>query len=323
MTERPFAIPQIAGFLGWVENLIITLSSLLLTFVAVLTVASALNGGRLLDTNAALNQAYAWCQGIGIEGQLSGFSFRTARAWSEGRHGSSLFLGSLTAILAGVSIMAGGAVNYQETFHVTFTAALAHVGVGEEFWVWTRVVVLISLIVLAAATRYQKPVPQLSLAEKLAEIEEERQLRAAQMAARQQTIAGLVGAAKAGIAAARGGDEATQLEPEIAPIAADSVTELAAEVVNKPAPKIVQIGIPRGYWTAVELVQHVAEVYGIGLNQKRAAATVNALGGGKKAQSRGNPNIAKERDLVKWAKGEYVTPKQSESDAGMAPQMAE
>ena len=67
--KPPFLIPQIAGFIAWIETLVTTVSSLLLSFVAVLTIASALNvNGALLENNGMLAQAYAWCQGIGIEG---------------------------------------------------------------------------------------------------------------------------------------------------------------------------------------------------------------------------------------------------------------
>lgn len=196
--KPPFLIAQIAAFLVWLETLVTTVSSLMLTFVAVLTVASALNGGRLLDTNAFLNAAYAWCQGIGIEGQLSGMAFNAVRAGRTGKGTQAFWFWVLTLLLAGASFMAAGAVNYQESFHVPFTQSLAHVGINQELWVWVRAGVLITLLVLAAAMRYQQPVQE-SLADRLRKLQEQ--------AAMNQARAELLGQGLRGLRQAVGGNK--------------------------------------------------------------------------------------------------------------------
>jgi len=191
LVEKPlFAIPQVAGFLVWLEMILVTVSSLMLTFVAVLTVASALNGGKLLESVGWLNQAYAWCQGLGIEGQLSGMTFQAVRAAKRGHGGQAFGYWVVTAILAVASFIAIGVVNYQQSFNVSFTEALATVGISQFVWVWMRSGVLVLLLVLAAASRYQPTVPE-SADEKVRKIEEQARIRAARVAALKTGVAGL------------------------------------------------------------------------------------------------------------------------------------
>lgn len=188
-----WAIPQVAGFLVWLEVLLVTVSSVLLTFVAVLTVASALNGGRLLNSVGWLDQAYAWCQGLGIEGQLSGMTFQAVRAARRGHGGQAVWYWIITAVLALASFLAIGAVNYQETFNVSFAQALATVGINQFFWVWLRSGVLVVLLVLAAATRYQPTTPE-SADEKIRRIQEQARVNAARAEALKGGLAGIRGA---------------------------------------------------------------------------------------------------------------------------------
>lgn len=197
-----WAIPEIAGLLVWLETLLVTVSSLMLTFVAVLTVASALNGGRLLESSPFLNQAYAWCQGLGIEGQLSGMTFQAVRAAKRGHGGQAFGYWSVTALLAFASFIAIGAVNYQESFNVSFADALQTVGISQFLWVWLRAGVLVILLILAAAMRYQPTVPE-SADEKIRKIQEAARIREAQTQAFKGGLAGIRGALTA-----RGGNDA-------------------------------------------------------------------------------------------------------------------
>lgn len=176
--KPPFLIPFIAGFLVWLETLLVTVSSLMLTFVAVLTVASALNGGKLLADNAALSQAYAWCQGLGIEGQLSGMTFQAVRAAKQGQTGQSVWYWFIALILGFASFLAIGAVNYQESFGVPFVDSLAAVGISEHAWVWMRSGILVALLMLAAAMRYQPAVRE-SVDAKIAKMQERARLNQA------------------------------------------------------------------------------------------------------------------------------------------------
>lgn len=192
--EKPLVlIPQVSGFLVWLETLIVTVSSIMLTFVAVLTVASALNGGKLLEGGTFLSQAYAWCQGLGIEGQLSGMTFQAVRAAKRGHGGQAFWYWVITLVLAFASFIAIGAVNYQESFGVSFADALQTVGISQFLWVWLRAGVLVVLLILAAAMRYQPTVPE-SADEKIRKIQEQARIRQARMEALKSGVAGLRGA---------------------------------------------------------------------------------------------------------------------------------
>ena len=146
--KRPILIPQIAGMIAWLETFVVTVSSVLLAFVTVTTVASAIHGGNLLQDNSWLSQIYAWAQGIGIEGQLSGMAFEAMKAARTRRGGQSVFFWGITLVLAGAAFMAVVIVNYQQSFGVSFADALLFVGISKQMWVFVRGIILIGLIVL-------------------------------------------------------------------------------------------------------------------------------------------------------------------------------
>lgn len=211
LDEKPlWLINYVALFLVWLETLLVTVSSLMLTFVAVLTVASALNGGKLLETNATLNAAYAWCQGLGIEGQLSGMAFQAVRAAKRGQGGQAFWYWTITLVLAGASVMAIGAVNYQESFNVSFVDALATVGISQFVWVWLRAVILVALLVLAAAMRYQPGVME-SADEKITKIQEQARIMAARAEAMKMGLGGIAAGVRGALAKPAAGDAAAPL----------------------------------------------------------------------------------------------------------------
>jgi len=198
--KPPFLIPQIAGFIAWIEALVTTVSSLLLSFVAVLTIASALNvNGALLQNNGMLAQAYAWCQGIGIEGQLSGLTFMAIRAARTHKGGQAFFLWTMAILLAVASFIAIELVNYQQTFGGDFAGALVHVGISNEAWVWIRAAVLVVLIMLAAAMRYQPPAAPVDVEQQIRAIEDRKRIAQAQAGARAQGLANMIGGTKTAV----------------------------------------------------------------------------------------------------------------------------
>lgn len=209
--KPPFLIPQIAGSLVWLETLLVTVSSLMLTFVAVLTVASALNGGKLLADNPALSAAYAWCQGLGIEGQLSGMTFQAVRAAKQGRGGQSAWYWLIALVLGFASFLAIGAVNYQESFGVPFADSLAAVGIDQHTWVWMRSGILVALLMLAAAMRYQ-PVVRESVDEKIRKMQDQAKLNQARAAVMSSGLGAMIKGVKGAVES--------------------SVSESAAEVPN-------------------------------------------------------------------------------------------
>jgi hypothetical protein len=210
--EKPvLGIRFVANVLIWLETMLITVSSALLLFVAVLTVASSLNGGRLLADGGALSQWYAWCQGLGIEGQLSGMAFAAARQ-ARLKNGKASFLyWCLTLLLGFISFGAIGVSNYAQTFNVSFSAALAATDISPFLWVWVRAFILVLLLVLAAAMRYQSPVVDNRTADqKIAEIEENSRIAAAKAKARadgvQNGLGGLIGGVRGALASHAGSD---------------------------------------------------------------------------------------------------------------------
>lgn len=225
--KPPIGIAQISGLLFWCESLVLTLAGPLLLFVAVLTVANALNGGTLFDTSPQFRSAFAWCQGIGIEGQLTAMAFRGMRSFGQGRTLSGIGYWSVVLLLAAVSIMTGGAVNYQETFHVPFTEALIQVGISQGLWVWVRIVVLIFLVVLSAAMRYQPPVV-VSADETIKRLQEKQRIEAEKAKLRSQQMAGWAQGLAGAVRQAQGSLEETGI--------AESVPEPATSSPNGASP---------------------------------------------------------------------------------------
>jgi len=203
--KRPWLIPHIAAFIVWIENLVVTVSSLMLAFVAVTTVASAIHGGNLLEQNATLAQLYAWAQGIGIEGQLSGMAYEAMKAARQQRGWHSFAFWCITLVLAGAAFMAVVIVNYQQSFGVSFAAALLFVGISKQTWVFVRGIILIGLIVLAAAMRYMPAAQPVNVEQRLKELDDKQRIAEAQIRNRATNMAGGAAMFRQGFQALRNG----------------------------------------------------------------------------------------------------------------------
>jgi hypothetical protein len=279
---------------GWIIDLLDALSFLLLVFVGVLTVASAFQGGHLIQDSSLLTQGYSWSLGIGIEGQLSVMCVKAVKAGIYGRGGQAALYWFVAFILFVVSVATGGIVVYQEAYQVTFNQALQAVGVPLFFWDWGRVVTMYGLIVLGSATRYVKPKPRLSEEEELAEIARQGKIIAAKSKNRAAAMRGMAGIVRGAAQGALGREDEADI-PEEAPAFAQGDTgdnlDNGQTIPREPPP--INLGGYKGkYWDAQSYKDFVAYQYSIGITLEKATQVVGMVGNQHRVPRPGVPGKA-------------------------------
>src|SRR5215469_18023765 len=129
----------IAGFLRWLEELIVLVSGPLLMVGLGIGLVALLSDGALLVTAPWLLYAWAISQTVGVDGQLVGAWYRVSVAVARRRVGVAIaytVLGLLLAYVAYVAYVAALVFATQETYHLSTAQALAHLGMDSTSWLW-------------------------------------------------------------------------------------------------------------------------------------------------------------------------------------------
>lgn len=241
MDEKPpIALPQISGFLTWIESLITLISGPMLTVGGIIALVDLLTDGALQVNVPWILYLWAISQAIGVDGQLIGSAAKSARMAFEKRWPSFLFEFLLMALLGYIALLATIVFGYQQTFHLTTTQALARLGMDSVSWLWQRSAVAVFLIMLSGWRRFIVK-RHVALAVELAEIEREKTLTQAKQELRAVKLKGMIGTVKAGVNTALNRKE-TPEEP--APDDEANTDTVAEETPEKPIIKTA--GLPKG-----------------------------------------------------------------------------
>lgn len=201
--EQLWLIPQIALVMRWIEELITALSGYGVVFALAVGVVDILTEGKLTTDNPNIDYAYAIAMAVGIAGQIVGIAARSSRAWSKGDRFLAIWYGILVAVLAYVEYVAGIVFGFHKTFGVTVPQALGNLGITESNFIQVRTGVAVGLAVISGYLRNQGRKKRKTQAQKLQEIKEKQELRAAQQGATAGFLAGIVQTGKGAVDAAR------------------------------------------------------------------------------------------------------------------------
>jgi hypothetical protein len=195
----------IAGFLRWLEELIVLVSGPLLMAGLGIGLVALLSDGALLLTAPWLLYAWAISQTVGVDGQLVGAWYRVSVAIARRRWGVALAFAALGGLLAYIAYVAALVFATQQTYHLTTAQALARLGMDSTSWLWQRSAVSVLLVCLSGYLRYRAPRKQvLTLEERKRAIEEQMELDALKAKQRTQQAQGAIGLFKGITQAARG-----------------------------------------------------------------------------------------------------------------------
>ena len=147
----------IAGFLRWLEELIVLVSGPLLMAGLGIGLVALLSDGALLLTAPWLLYAWAISQTVGVDGQLVGAWYRVSVAIARRRWGAALAFAALGVLLAYVAYVAALVFATQQTYGLSTAAALARLGMNSTSWLWQRSGVSVLLVCLSGYLRYRAP----------------------------------------------------------------------------------------------------------------------------------------------------------------------
>src|SRR5215469_14989837 len=147
----------IAGFLRWLEELIVLVSGPLLMVGLGIGLVALLSDGALLVTAPWLLYAWAISQTVGVDGQLVGAWYRVSVSVARRRWGVALAFVLLGLLLAYIGYVASLVFATQQAYHLTTGQALAHLGMDSTSWLWQRSAVSVLLVCLSGYLRYRAP----------------------------------------------------------------------------------------------------------------------------------------------------------------------
>ncbi len=205
----------------WIEELLTVSSGFAVTIALGIGAVSLFSGGHLYFVGDALTKVYAIAMTVGVEGQLVGSAFKAGRSFKQGRIGAGIGHSIVALILAYVTYLAGWVYGYQETFGVSTTAALNALSIDGVSWLSQRIGIAVFIVLLSGFNRYV-PVVKVSLAERLANIEEQKQIAAARRDAFKAQLSGMVQTARATL------ETATHAPEAISEPVPESMAELPA-----------------------------------------------------------------------------------------------
>ena len=202
----------IAGFLRWLEELIVLVSGPLLMAGLGIGLVALLSDGALLLTAPWLLYAWAISQTVGVDGQLVGAWYRVSVAIARRRWGPAFAFAALGALLAYVAYIAALVFATQQTYRLTTADALTRLGMNSTSWLWQRSAVSVLLVCLSGYLRYRAPRKQvLSLEERKRAIEEQIELDALKAKQRAQQAQGAIGIVRGMAQAARGAPSTSEV----------------------------------------------------------------------------------------------------------------
>lgn len=199
----------IAGFLRWLEELIVLVSGPLLMVGLGIGLVALLSDGALLVTAPWLLYAWAISQTVGVDGQLVGAWYRVSVAVARRRWGVVFGFVVLGGVLAYIAYVATWVFATQQAYHLTIAQALVRLGMDSTTWLWQRSAVSVLLVCLSGYLRYRAPRKQTqSLEERRRAIEEQMKLDVLKTRQRTQQAQGAIGLLR-GVAQAARGETAT------------------------------------------------------------------------------------------------------------------
>src|SRR5215472_6489781 len=194
----------IAGFLRWLEELIVLVSGPLLMAGLGIGLVALLSDGALLLTAPWLLYAWAISQTVGVDGQLVGAWYRVSVAIARRCWGVALAFVLLGLLLTYIAYVASLVFATQQAYHLTTGQALAHLGMDSTSWLWQRSAVSVLLVCLSGYLRYRAPRRRVqSLEEQKRAIQEQMELAALRRQAREAQAQGAIGLVRGALHSAR------------------------------------------------------------------------------------------------------------------------
>src|SRR5215472_14936812 len=195
----------IAGFLRWLEELIVLVSGPLLMAGLGIGLVALLSDGALLLTAPWLLYAWAISQTVGVDGQLVGAWYRVSVAIARRCWGVALAFVLLGLLLTYIAYVASLVFATQQAYHLTTGQALAHLGMDSTSWLWQRSAVSVLLVCLSGYLRYRAPRKQtLTLEQRKQAIKDQMELDGLKAQQRTQHAQGMIGMMRGMAEAARG-----------------------------------------------------------------------------------------------------------------------
>src|SRR5260370_30028858 len=163
----------IAGFLHWLEELLIIVSGPLLTLGLGIALVDLLTGGALLATQPGLLYMWATSQAVGVDAQLVGSAALLAVAFHQRRYWTAAGYVALLVPLAYVAFIASDVFATQEADGITTAEALTRLGMDSTSWIVQRSALAVALVVLSGLLRYRPPAAAASAEDERAQLERE------------------------------------------------------------------------------------------------------------------------------------------------------
>jgi hypothetical protein len=220
-----YELPMLAGisnFFHWLEEFVVILSGPFLTVGLGIGLVDLLSDGALFLTAPWLLYAWAIAQTVGVDGQLVGTWARVGHAWRRQQWGTVAGFMLLGFLLAYVGFVAALVFAFQQTYQLSTAGALAKLGFDTVSWLWQRTAVSVGLVCLSGLLRYTKPKTVVKDVEaEIQRIQDAARIRAAQQAARQQGLRGLVGMAQGVVQQVRSKEKEASTDLPLLPLTDD------------------------------------------------------------------------------------------------------
>ena len=180
----------IAGFFHWVEELLNILNGPLLMFGGGVALVDLLTDGALTTSAQWLLYAWAISQALGVDTQLLGCFARGRAAVERGKLGPVfgwIILGLILALFAGQSMYVFA---IQQSEHLSEGLALGMLRIDPLWWYGERAALAVGLIALSGWTRYRAPSVAMDPSVRVAQLEGEARIAAAEAELRRQRAVG-------------------------------------------------------------------------------------------------------------------------------------
>lgn len=262
------AIPQLVGFLRWIEELVVALSGYGVMVALGIGVIDLLSGANLSDV-AAIPYIYAVSMAVGITGQLIALAARSGKSFNRGQWGRGLAYSVLVAGLAAIEYESGIIFGYHQAFGTSVLSSLAAQGISQSQFIQGRVAVAVVLAVLSGYLRYS-PQRRKSLAQLRADDEYKAGLAELDARRRARAIGGLGATLRAGLQEARN-VVARRDSPDVAPTedisdadSRDNLEDTGDDPYSADDPRLAKYHLPEGVTLAtVASMSKMASLLGI------------------------------------------------------------
>lgn len=318
--EHLWGLGKIAHLLHWLESLLVLVSGPVLTFGLGVGLVALITDGQLLLSVPWLLYAWGVAMAVGVDGQLLGASVNGGRAIRAQRWAPALGYLVMIGVLSYVSYLAAVVFATAQADGITTAQALALLGMDKTTWIMERSGVVVGLVILSGALRYDpvkkavetKEEREDRMAREAAEVEHRNRMRALQWG-------GWGGAASAALQKARAKDTPVQDADSAGANPDDDDGSTAALTAGGDGaltggkdrrPTLMTRGPTplQGRITAAQLVTWVKDNLGVDISSADALAFLKALpGSGPTKGVHGQPlsapkPAALQRAKQKWGK---------------------